>query len=134
MVTQRLQAQRDLTVLLQGSPPFFHVFGAIAATEDEYVEMATTFPRSRGYAPLMSLLVSNDSGARVDLEINGRRYTRIAAGVILNVTNQAVWSFRITNVDTPAVAAGEITANVETPPMGADQAARVNLARGLRRR
>jgi len=129
---QRLQAQRDLTVLMDGSPNFFHTFGAILATADEYVEMAQTFPRSRGYAPLKELVVTNNSGEFVDLELNGVPFTRIPAGVVSTVSNRPIWTFRITNNDVTNVAAGEITANVSTPPLGADQLARLNFARGVR--
>ena len=130
---ERLQAQRDLTVLLDGSPPYFHTFGAIAAGANEYVEMATTFPASRGYAPLKTLILTNNSGEFLDLEINGAAYSRIPAGVIQSITDQAVWSFRFTNNDATNVAAGEVTANIYTPPLGADQAARMRLKAALLR-
>ena len=67
----KLQADRDLTVLLDGSPMYLHTFGAIASGAEEYVEMASTFPRSRGYAPLMSLMITNNSDEFLDLQING---------------------------------------------------------------
>jgi len=127
MVTKRLQAERDAVVLRSGSPNFFHTFGAIAATANEYVEMASTFPASRRYAPLMSLIITNRAGEFVDLEINGNNYAVIPAGVIFSVTDQAIWSFRLTNNDASAVAAGEITANISTPPLGADELARLSV-------
>ena len=130
----RLQADRDLTVLLDGSPVFFHSFGAIAAGANEYVEMASTFPRSRGYSPLKTLIITNNAGETIDLEINGNTYTRIPGGVIQNISDQAIWTFRVTNIDgATSTAAGEITANVYTPPLGADQAARMQLRRRLMR-
>lgn len=131
---ERLQAQRDLRVLMDGSPNFPHTFGAILSGLSEYVEMATTFPRSRGFAPLESLVITNNSGEFVDLEINGVHYTRIPAGVVMTVPNTPIWSFRITNVDATNVGAGEITANISTPAMGADKLARISFARGLRGR
>ena len=130
----KLQADRDLTVLLDGSPMYLHTFGAIASGAAEYVEMATTFPRSRGYAPLKSLMITNNSGEFVDLQINGNAYSRIPSGVVQSINDQAVWTFRITNNDSTAVASGEITANISTPPLGADQAARMRLRATLRGR
>jgi len=130
----KLQADRDLTVLLDGSPMYLHTFGAIAAGAAEYIEMATTFPRSRGYAPLMSLMITNNSGEFVDLEINGNAYSRIPSGVVQSISDQAIWTFRVTNNDATAVAAGEVTANISTPPLGADQAARMRLRASLRGR
>jgi len=128
---ERLQAERDLRVLMDGSPNFLHTFGAIVAGASEYVEMATTFPRSRGFAPLQSLVVTNNSGEFVDLQINGRPEARLPAGVIMSIPNTPIWSFQLTNNDATNVAAGEITANISTPPLGADQAARINLRRQL---
>jgi len=130
----KLQDDRDLTVLLDGSPMFLHTFGAIAAGAEEYVEMASTFPRSRGYAPLMSLMITNNSGEFLDLQINARAYSRIPSGVVQSISDQAIWTFRITNNDSTAVAAGEVTANISTPPLGADQAARLRLRAALRGR
>ena len=128
---ERLQAERDLRVLMDGSPNFFHTFGAIVAGSNEYIEVATTFPRARGFQPLQSLVVTNNSGEFVDLAINGRPEARIPAGVIMTIPNTPIWSFRLTNNDSTNVAAGEITANISTPPLGADQAARMNLTRQL---
>lgn len=128
---ERLQAERDLTVLLDGSPVYLHPFGAIAAGANEYVEMATTFPQSRGYAPLMTLSITNGAAEILDLEINGAAYTRIPGGVIQTITDQPVWSFRLTNNDATATTAGEVTANIYTPPLGADQAARLRLKAAL---
>jgi hypothetical protein len=130
----KLQADRDLTVLLDGSPMYLHTFGAIASGAGEYVEMASTFPRSRGYAPLTSLMITNNSGEFVDLEINGNPYSRIPGGVVQSINDQAIWTFRLTNNDSTAVASGEITANISTPPLGADQAARMRLRAALRGR
>ena len=124
---ERLQAERDLRVLLDGSPNFFHTFGALVAGASEYIEVATTFPRARGFQPLQSLVITNNSSEFVDLAINGRPEARIPAGVIMTVPNTAGWSFKLTNNDSTNVASGEITANVSTPPLGADQAARMNL-------
>lgn len=128
---ERLQAERDLRVLMDGSPNFFHTFGAIVAGASEYIEVATTFPRARGFAPLQSLVITNNSGEFVDLAINGRPEARIPAGVIMTIPNTAIWSFLLTNNDSTNVASGEITANVSTPPLGADQAARMSLKRQL---
>ena len=128
---ERLQAERDLRVLMDGSPNFLHTFGAIVVGASEYIEVATTFPRARGFQPLESLLITNNSGEFVDLAINGRAEARIPAGVIMTVPNTPIWSFKLTNNDATNVASGEITANVSTPPLGADQAARMNLKRQL---
>jgi hypothetical protein len=104
---------------------FQHSFGAIAATASEYVEMQSTFPASRAYEPLNNLVVTNTSGENVDIEINGQNYAMIPAGVIWSVDNQAIWNFRLTNISTTNVVAGEIRANISRPPLGADELARL---------
>jgi hypothetical protein len=125
MSLQRLRAQRMVTVWRDGSPNFQHSFGAIAAGADEYVEMQTTFPASRAYEPLNNLVVTNTSSENVDIEINGLAYAMIPAGVIWSVDNQAIWSFRLTNISATNVVAGEIRANISRPPLGADELARL---------
>jgi hypothetical protein len=125
MSLQRLRAQRMTTVWRDGSPMFQHTFGAIAAGAEEYVSMQTTFPASRAYEPLNNLVVTNTSGENVDIEINGQAYAMVPAGVIWSVDNQAIWSFRLTNISATNVAAGEIRANISRPPLGADELARL---------
>ena len=125
MSLQRLRAQRMTTVWRDGSPMFQHSFGAIAAGANEFVSMQTTFPASRAYEPLNTLVVTNTSGENVDIEINGQDYAMIPAGVIWSVDNQAIWSFRLTNISATNVAAGEIRANISRPPLGADELARL---------
>ena len=125
MSLQRLRAQRMVTVWRDGSPNFQHSFGAIAAGAEEYVSMQTTFPASRAYEPLNNLVVTNTSGENVDIEINGHPYAMIPAGVIWSVDNQAIWSFRLTNISATNVVSGEIRANISRPPLGADELARL---------
>jgi len=125
MSLQRLRAQRMTSVWRDGSPMFMHTFGAIAAGADEYVEMQSAFPASRGYEPLTTLLITNVSGENLDIEINGQNYAMVPAGVIWSVDNQAIWNFRLTNISAGTVAAGEIRANISRPPLGADELARI---------
>ena len=108
-----------------GSPMFQHSFGAIAAAASEYVEMQTTFPASRAYEPLNNLVITNTSGENVEIQINGQDYALIPAGVIWSVTDQAIWSFRLTNISATNVVAGEIRANISRPPLGANELARL---------
>jgi len=125
MSLQRLRAQRMALVWRDGSPNFHHSFGAIAAGANEYVDMQSTFPASRAYEPLNNLVVTNTSGESVNIEINGHDYALIPAGVIWTVDNQAIWSFRLTNISATNVVAGEIRANISRPPLGADELARL---------
>ena len=127
MSLQRLRAQRMATVWRDGSPNDQHTFGAIAAGANEYVEMQTTFPGSRAYEPLNSLVITNTSGENCDVEINGNAYAMIPAGVIWSVSDQAIWSFRLTNISATNVASGEIRANISRPPLGADELARLRV-------
>jgi len=125
MSLQGLRAQRMALVWRDGSPMYQHTFGAIAATANEYVSMATTFPASRAYEPLNSLLITNTSGEACELQINGQDYALVPAGVIWSVDNQAIWNFRLTNIAATNVASGEIRANISRPPLGADELARL---------
>jgi hypothetical protein len=102
-----------------------HTFGGIVAAAAEYVEMQTTFPASRAYEPLNNLVVTNTSGENVEIQINGQDYALIPAGVIWSVTDQAIWSFRLTNISPTNVVAGEIRANISRPPLGANELARL---------
>ena len=122
----QIQETRAMTVLRDGSPNFLHTFGAIAAGANEYVVVETTIPRARKYAPLMSLVVTNNSGENLDLEINGVAAAPIPAGVIWAQNDSPVWSFRITNNDATNVLAGEVAANLQTPPMSQSQFTRLN--------
>jgi len=125
MSLQRLRAERMRSVWRDGSPMFQHSFGAMAAGAEEYVSMETTFPASRAYEPLNNLVITNTSGENVNIQINGQAYALIPAGVIWSVDNQAIWSFRLTNISTTTVAAGEIRANISRPPLGVDELARL---------
>jgi len=125
MSLQRLRAERMRSVWRDGSPMYQHSFGAIAAGAEEYVSMQTTFPASRAYEPLNNLVITNTSGENVDIEINGQAYAMIPAGVIWAVDNQAIWSFRLTNISATNVASGEIRANISRPPLGVDELARM---------
>lgn len=119
--------QRELQTLRDGTPNFLHTFGAIASGANEYVVIAESIPRAAKYQPLMSLNITNNSGEFVDLELNGHNYARLPAGVIYALSNTPIWSFRLTNNDATAVASGEITANIYTPPMGTDQLGRLEV-------
>ena len=122
----QIQETRAMTVLRDGSPNFLHTFGAIAAGANEYVVVETTIPRARKYAPLMSIVITNNSGENLDLEINGFAAAPIPAGVIWAQVDSPVWSFRITNNDSTNVLAGEVAANLQTPPMSQSQFTRLN--------
>lgn len=116
---------RERGIKLFGSPNFAVTLGAIAAAgATEQVDMAEDFRASARYGPLESLVLTNNSGADVDLDVNGIAYSLVPAGVIETIF-QAVSTFRITNNSAVAVAAGEITANLKTPPLGADEQARI---------
>jgi len=125
MSLERLRRERMRSTWRDGSPMYQHSFGAIAAGASEYVEMQSAFPASRAYEPLNSLLITNNSGEACDLQINGADYALVPAGVIWSVDNQAIWSFKLTNISATNVVSGEIRANISRPPMGADELARL---------
>jgi len=115
---------RERGIKLFGSPNFPVTLGAIGASGgQEQIDMVEDFPASKRYGPLESMVLTNNSGADVNLDVNGIPYSLVPAGVIETIF-QSVWTFRITNDSLVAVAAGEITANLKTPPLGADEAAR----------
>jgi len=115
--TVDLREQRALTVLRDGSPNFYMTLGAINAGAFQYVLVEDQFPKARKYQPMMSIVITNNSGENVDLQINGQDYAKLPAGVIWNDTDSPVWSFKITNNDATNVAAGEISVNLSSPPM-----------------
>jgi hypothetical protein len=121
----QVKQSRALEKLRDGSPNYLHTFGAIAAGANEYVVVETTFPRARKYQPLMSIVVTNNSGENLDLEINGVAAAPLPAGVIWAQQDSPVWSFRITNNDATNVASGEVAANLQTPPMSQSQFTRL---------
>jgi len=122
----QVESSRALNTLRDGSPNFLHTFGAIAAGANEYVVVESTFPAARKYQPLMSIVITNNSGENLDLEINGTAAAPIPAGVIWSQRDSPVWSFRITNNDATNVASGEVAANLETPPMTQSQFTRLD--------
>ena len=115
--TVDLREQRALTVLRDGSPNFFMNLGAIAAGAFQYVLVEAQFPKARKYQPMMSIVITNNSGENVDLQINGQDYAKLPAGVIWTDTESAIWSFKITNNDATNVLSGEIAVNLSSPPM-----------------
>ena len=121
----QVKQSRALDTLRDGSPPYLHTFGAIAAGANEYVVVETTFPQARKYQPLMSIVITNNSGENLDLEINGKAAAPLPAGVIWGQSDSPVWSFRITNNDATNVASGEVAANLQTPPMSQSQFTRL---------
>jgi len=102
-----------------------HTFGAIAAGANEYVLIENTFPAARKYLPLMNIVITNNSGENLDLEINGAAAAPLPAGVIWSQSDSPVWSFRITNNDATNVASGEVAANIQTAPMSQSQYTRL---------
>jgi hypothetical protein len=122
----QIKTDRALGVLRDGSPNFLHTFGAIAAGANEYVLVENTFPAAQKYAPLMSIVITNNSGENLDLEINGLAAAPLPAGVIWAQSDSPVWSFRITNNDATNVASGEVAANLQTPPMSQSQYTRLD--------
>jgi len=127
---QQRQAVRELSVLRYGSPNFRYSFGAIVAGATEFVGIRETFPKSRKYEPLNTLVLTNTSGENVDLFINGQNYMLIPAGVITSITDQAIWTMEIKNNDATNVASGEIRANLSRPPLTADEYYRLGLEPG----
>jgi len=125
-----MQQARELSVLRYGSPNFRHTFGAIAAGANEFVGIRETFPKSRKYEPMNTLVLTNTSGEDVDLFINGSNFMLIPAGVITSITDEAVWTMEIQNNDTTNVLAGEIRANLSRPPLTADEFYRLGLQPG----
>ena len=117
LTTVDLRAQRALTVLRDGSPNFFMNLGAIASGAFQYVLVDDQFPKARKYQPMMSIVITNQSGEALDLQINAQDYAKLPAGVIWSDTDSPVWSFKITNNDAGAVQAGEVSVNLSSPPM-----------------
>jgi len=122
--SSRLQARRDADVRRLGSPNFLHIFGAIATTAQESIEIASQFPAARKYQPLMEMVVKNGSTEALDLFLTGFLESRIMPGTVESFNNRAIWSVQLTNNDTGTAAAGLVTINVYTPALSADQAAR----------
>jgi len=125
MVMQFFAAQdtRKRNTELLGTPNFLHVFGAILSGAFEYVELEQDIRRTAKYLPLKSVVFTNHSTETIDVEINGIQYANIPAGVIITIT-ESILSLRAVNNDTGTAAAGLLTANFKTPPLGADEAAR----------
>ena len=119
-----IQARRQKTLDRDGSPNFRHTFGAIADGGNEPISMQTRFPASRKYEPLKILVITNNSAADLDLEINGVDFALVPAGVIFSASDEAIWSFRLSNSSGTAAAAGAVRANISKKPVDADEAAR----------
>jgi hypothetical protein len=118
------QKRRDERVRRFGSPTFLHTFGALATGVDEAVVVATRFPLAQKYEPLTRCVITNNSTQFVALEVNGKAFYRIPAGVIVTITDEPIWEIRITNSDSGTAGAGLILASFSRPPLNADQAAR----------
>ncbi len=125
MVMQFFTAQdtRRRNTELFGTPNFLHTFGQILTTAFEFVELEQDIRRTTKYLPLKSVVFSNNSTQDIDVEINGIQYALVPAGVITTII-ESIWSLRAVNNDAGTAAAGLLTANFKTPPLGADEAAR----------
>jgi len=109
-------------VELVGTPNFLFVFGAIVTTAFQYIDLEEDIRRIGKYLPIKSAVVTNHSSEDVDVEINGIFYALVPAGVITTIT-ESIRYLRATNNDTGTVAAGLLTVNFKTPPLGANEAA-----------
>ena len=119
-----IQERRTRDVKRYGSPKFFYIFGALAAGAREAVEIASAFPSSRKYAPLMELVIKNGSTEAIDFYLNGVRVSRMPSGTIETWSNTAIWTVELINNDASTAVGGTITMNVYTPGLTADQAVR----------
>lgn len=119
------QGVRDRRVDLYGSPNFRHVVATLAAGGGaESVDVQVTIPRSRKYEPLTSMEISNNGAANLDLEINGKTFISIPAGVIKTISDRPIWSFRLVNNDSVQSTTPLVTLVLWSPPMTADRASR----------
>ena len=121
---QRMQAQRNRAIRMEGSPYYPHTFGEIAAGANEFVGLFDAYPATQKYLPFKTALFTNGSTEAVDLEINGRAFTRVRPGVVLSLTDVNINTFRVTNNDSGTATAGLITLLLHNPPIDADMVAR----------
>lgn len=120
-----IRERREAVVKRDGSPQFMHTFGTIAATTGaEGFEVHTTFPAARRYEPLDTLILTNNSGADLDLQINGRAHSFIPAGETKRIDDQAIWSIRLINNDGVEATTPLVRANIFRTPHSADKDSR----------
>jgi hypothetical protein len=122
----RLRDRRATRVDKEGSPQYRYSAGAIAAGATEYVEVNRRFPDARKYEPLNSIRITNMSTELILLVINGGSFqTPVPAGTIISITEQAVWTFSLTNQDSAnATTSGEVYIQLQKAPLDADSLAR----------
>jgi hypothetical protein len=109
-----------------GSPVYTWNVGAIPASGSVSIDPNVSFPRSRAYAPLDSIVVINNDVVDVQLTINGKETFYIPAGAIQPVSGElGLTHLTLTNLDagTP-VSAGKIYANLQKSPKDIDDLAR----------
>lgn len=119
-----IQARRAASVDADGSPYFPHSFGVIVNGAFEQVSFPWDYPASRKYAPLMEVLLSNNSAEVMDVEINGFSVGFLPPGTTRLYTRHAVETLRMTNSSATSTSAGEIRALAYTPPLDANEKAR----------
>lgn len=118
------QERRDVSNR-DGSPPFLHTFGILAATTGrEYIEIADTFPAARRYEPLDAVQITNRAVESLTLEINGAAFSIVPSSSVVTVSDQAIWSLALINAEGTATTAGEITARIWRAALTADKIAR----------
>ena len=101
--------------LKEESPLYTWNVGAIAAAGSVSIDPSRTFPASRKYAPLNSIVVINNDVVDIQLTINGKEVLYIPAGAIQPVAGDlGITHLTITNLDAgTAVTAGKVYANLQ---------------------
>jgi hypothetical protein len=110
----------------QGSPVWTWNVGAIAASASVSIDPGKQFPASRAWAPLDSIVVTNNDVVDVLLTINGTETYYIPAGTIQPVSGDiGLNHLTITNLNAgTAVTAGAIYANLQKAPKDINDLAR----------
>jgi len=100
---------RNTALIEQGSPTFEHTCGIIAGSAIEWVQVDTTFPRSRTWSPLNYVEVLNNSAQEITVYHNSTQDSQlIPAYMIKPFSNKPVRVLGIQNNGAVATVAGDV--------------------------
>ena len=108
-----------------GSPSYRWQPGALASSGAETIAIETQFVGAQKYAPLDTTRIINNSGERLQININGaNRVEIVPSGVITTMREQSVITITITNLSATASLEGEIQVFFSREPLSRDELAR----------
>jgi hypothetical protein len=90
---------RDERIKREGSEPFVHKIDTLTAGNSLMTAVENQFPKSRKYAPLDWLELTNNDAVDLELLINQTDSWSVPAGIIKTIADRPIHTYKVTNLD-----------------------------------